>query len=89
MKCDIRDEYKVRQGIYDELFSEDNSPSKTTALILEKLQKLGADEVERRRKLLNYSQYYQAIIKSDNDENCGLDSIPLFFSDNEWPLLVP
>ncbi|MCR5261596.1 MAG: circularly permuted type 2 ATP-grasp protein [Candidatus Gastranaerophilales bacterium] len=87
MKCDIKEDYKVRQGIYDELFFEDNSPRKTTAGILDTLKKLGNDEVERRRKLLNYSQYYQAIIKSDNEENCGLDSIPLCFADEEWAVI--
>ena len=84
MKCDIKENYKVKSSIYDELFFDNAIPRETTSLILDKLAKLGLEETERRRKLLNYTQYYQAIIKSDKEENCGLDSIPLFLSEEEW-----
>lgn len=87
MKCDIKEKYTLKQGIYDELFLENGKTRKTTAAIFEKLQELGLEEIKRRRKLLNYSQYYQAIIKSENEENCGIDSIPLYFNEDEWSFI--
>ena len=87
MKYDISSKYKVTEGIYDELFTNDTQPRKTTGVILERLKELGYEETERRRKRLNYTQYYQAIIQSDNEDNNGLDSIPLFLSQDEWKSL--
>lgn len=87
MKCDIQDVYRVKDGIYDELFDGASCPRKTTQGILNKLREIGEEEAERRRKLLNYSQYYQAIIKSDKEEDCGLDSIPLFLTEEEWQII--
>ncbi len=84
MKYDISGKYKIKNGVYDELFMQDNIPRKVTEGILEILKNLGADESERRRKRLNYTQYYQAIIKSQNENNSGLDSIPLYLTSEEW-----
>lgn len=87
MKSDIKDNYKVKQGFYDELFEQNSSPRKTTDVIINILKDLGSEEAEKRRKLLNYTQYYQAIIKSDKEEICELDSIPLFITESEWNII--
>lgn len=85
MKYDISEKYKVNDEIYDELFLSDGTPRKITQILLNRLKEMGDDEAERRHKRLNYTQYYQALIKANNDNNNkGLDSIPFFIGAEEW-----
>lgn len=84
MKYDIAMKYKPQANIYDELFSADGMPRKVTETILSSLREIGDEEAERRRKRLNYTRYYQAIIKTQNEDEHGLDSIPLFLTAEEF-----
>lgn len=84
MKYDIAMKYKPQADIYDELFSADGMPRKITKTILSNLREIGDEEADRRRKRLNYTRYYQAIIKTQNEDEHGLDSIPLFLTAEEF-----
>lgn len=84
MKYDIAMKYKPQADIYDELFSADGMPRKVTETILSNLREIGDEEADRRRKRLNYTRYYQAIIKTQNEDEHGLDSIPLFLTAEEF-----
>lgn len=84
MKYDIAEKYKVNENICDELFLSDGTPKKITQTLLNRLREMSDEEAERRHKRLNYTRYYQELIKSKNDDNKGLDSIPFFVSPEEW-----
>ena len=87
MKYDISTDYKVKDGIYDELFEKESTPRKLTEKLLKKLKEMGEAEAERRQKRLNYTQYYQTLIQDNDTESKGLDSVPLFISPEEWEIL--
>ena len=87
MKYDISTDYKVKDGIYDELFEKESTPRKLTEKLLKKLKEMGEAEAERRQKRLNYTQYYQTLIQDNDAESKGLDSVPLFISPEEWEIL--
>lgn len=87
MKYDISTDYKVKDGIYDELFEKESTPRKLTKKLLNKLKEMGEAEAERRQKRLNYTQYYQTLIQDNDTESKGLDSVPLFISPEEWEIL--
>lgn len=84
MKYDILFKYKVKENVYDELFSENSEPRENTQIILNRLRELGSEEEENRRARLKYNQYYQSLIQSDNETDTELDSIPLIISKKEW-----
>ncbi|MGN0006420.1 MAG: circularly permuted type 2 ATP-grasp protein, partial [Candidatus Gastranaerophilaceae bacterium] len=87
MKYDIAMKYKPQANIYDELFLADGMPRKVTETILSNLREIGDEEAERRRRRLNYTRYYQAIIKTQNEDEHGLDSIPLFLTSDEFDII--
>ena len=51
MKYDISTDYKVKDGIYDELFEKESTPRKLTEKLLNKLKEMGESEAERRQNV--------------------------------------
>ena len=88
MKYSILEKYTVPENVYDELFAATFQPRKITQIILDRLKQLGAAETEKRYRRLNYTQYYQSLIESENEEKAVcLDSFPLCIDEDEWSFL--